>query len=194
MYESGATRWFKFGRTDTIRSTTNASTAFVRAMAEPNISVRWEGEDLLFISLFFLTLIIFSLNYRSGVLPSSSSALLQAEEKANLLVKAINAHSKYTEDVSALYIHDCTSLSLHSIPHSLPLIHHHHHLLPTFLCLLLPLFPYPSPQAISGQAVDRHLLGLKLTAAENTIETPEIFTDVAFSRSLHFCLSSSQVG
>ena len=41
--------------------------------------------------------------------------------------------------------------------------------------------------------MDRHLLGLKLTAAENGIETPGLFTDTAFSRSMHFRLSSSQV-
>ena len=48
-------------------------------------------------------------------------------------------------------------------------------------------------QAISGQGIDRHLLGLKLIATENGIETPGIFKDVAFSRSLHFKLSTSQV-
>ena len=48
-------------------------------------------------------------------------------------------------------------------------------------------------QAVSGQAVDRHLLGLKLLAAEAGMETPEVFKDVAFGRSLHFCLSTSQV-
>jgi carnitine O-acetyltransferase len=39
MYESGATRWFKYGRTDTIRSTTNASHAFLKAMTNPNTPV-----------------------------------------------------------------------------------------------------------------------------------------------------------
>ena len=48
-------------------------------------------------------------------------------------------------------------------------------------------------QAISGQAIDRHLLGLKLTAAENGMETPGLFKDVAYSRSQHFRLSTSQV-
>jgi carnitine O-acetyltransferase len=106
MYESGGTRWFKYGRTDTIRSTSNASHAFLRAMVDPDV---------------------------------------QAEEKANLLVKAIAAHSQYTND------------------------------------------------AISGQAIDRHLLGLKLIADENGIETPGLYADVAYSRSLHFRLSTSQV-
>ena len=48
-------------------------------------------------------------------------------------------------------------------------------------------------QAISGQAIDRHLLGLKLIASENGIETPTLYTDVAYSRSQHFRLSTSQV-
>lgn len=48
-------------------------------------------------------------------------------------------------------------------------------------------------QAILGQAVDRHLLGLKLLAAEAGMETPAIYNDVAYTRSLHFRLSTSQV-
>ena len=39
MYESVATRWFKLSRTDTIRSCTNASLAFMKTMADPNASV-----------------------------------------------------------------------------------------------------------------------------------------------------------
>jgi carnitine O-acetyltransferase len=105
-YESAGTRWFKYGRTDTIRSTTNAAHAFVKAMTNPDT---------------------------------------QAEEKANLLVNAVIAHSNYTQE------------------------------------------------AISGQAIDRHLLGLKLIASENGIETPALYTDVAYSRSQHFRLSTSQV-
>ena len=38
-YESGATRWFKYGRTDTIRSTTNAALTFVKTMCDPQASV-----------------------------------------------------------------------------------------------------------------------------------------------------------
>lgn len=48
-------------------------------------------------------------------------------------------------------------------------------------------------QAIMGQAVDRHLLGLRMLAGEAGMEVPEIFTDTAYSRSSHFCLSTSQV-
>ena len=39
MYESGATRWFKYGRTDTIRSTSNASLKFLKAMSNPSATV-----------------------------------------------------------------------------------------------------------------------------------------------------------
>ena len=44
-----------------------------------------------------------------------------------------------------------------------------------------------------GQGVDRHLLGLKMTAAENGMETPGLFRDVAYSRSQHFRISSARV-
>ncbi|KAK3788215.1 hypothetical protein RRG08_041220 [Elysia crispata] len=46
---------------------------------------------------------------------------------------------------------------------------------------------------ISGQAVDRHLLGLKLTALESGRDIPELFTDLAFKESTNFRLSTSQV-
>ena len=48
-------------------------------------------------------------------------------------------------------------------------------------------------QAISGQAVDRHLLGLNLQARESGIELPDIFKDPAYNKSMHFNLSTSQV-
>ena len=38
-YESGGTRWFHRGRTDTIRSCTNAAYTFVKNMADPMASV-----------------------------------------------------------------------------------------------------------------------------------------------------------
>lgn len=106
MYESGATRWFKYGRTDTIRSTTNASFSFVKTMCDPTAS---------------------------------------AHEKVLALQQAVHAHTEYTND------------------------------------------------AISGAAVDRHLLGLRLLAKEAGMETPEIFKDPAYGKSMHFCLSTSQV-
>lgn len=46
---------------------------------------------------------------------------------------------------------------------------------------------------INGQAVDRHLLGLKLTALEHGRDIPELFMDLAFKESTHFRLSTSQV-
>ena len=50
-----------------------------------------------------------------------------------------------------------------------------------------------SLQAVEGQVFDRHLLGLRLLAKENGIEMPEMFTDPSYAKSLHFCLSTSQV-
>ncbi|XP_065345556.1 carnitine O-acetyltransferase-like isoform X1 [Cloeon dipterum] len=47
--------------------------------------------------------------------------------------------------------------------------------------------------ALAGEGVDRHLLGLRLIAAENGIELPDLFKDVAFTRSTHMRLSTSQV-
>ena len=48
-------------------------------------------------------------------------------------------------------------------------------------------------QAISGQGVDRHLLGLKLTALESGRNIPELHLDAAFTESSYFRLSTSQV-
>ena len=39
MYESGSTRWFKYGRTDTIRSTTNESHTFLKTMTDSTATV-----------------------------------------------------------------------------------------------------------------------------------------------------------
>ena len=47
--------------------------------------------------------------------------------------------------------------------------------------------------AISGEGIDRHLLGLKLAALENNIDLPDIFTDKSFERAMQFNLSTSQV-
>lgn len=47
--------------------------------------------------------------------------------------------------------------------------------------------------AMEFRAVDRHLLGLKLTALENGIPLPEIFRDRCFGYAMHFRLSTSQV-
>lgn len=46
---------------------------------------------------------------------------------------------------------------------------------------------------INGDGIDRHLLGLKLTAIEQGANVPELFMDTAFTSSTHFRLSTSQV-
>ena len=63
-----------------------------------------------------------------------------------------------------------------------------------FLLQSTPFTPSSLPhQAISGQAVDRHLNGLKLIAAEAGMETPSLFKDVAYTRSVSQTLFSSNV-
>ncbi|XP_060768540.1 carnitine O-acetyltransferase isoform X2 [Neoarius graeffei] len=47
--------------------------------------------------------------------------------------------------------------------------------------------------AICGQAIDRHLLGLKLQATEDLSALPEIFTDKSYAVANHYHLSTSQV-
>ncbi|KAJ0004761.1 hypothetical protein NQD34_010975 [Periophthalmus magnuspinnatus] len=47
--------------------------------------------------------------------------------------------------------------------------------------------------AITGMAIDNHLLGLRETAHELKLETPQIFTDEAYILSNQFILSTSQV-
>ncbi|KAM6975163.1 carnitine O-acetyltransferase [Tautogolabrus adspersus] len=105
-YESASLRMFRLGRTDTIRSASNASAAFVKAFDDPN---------------------------------------KQNTEKVDLMVKAVTAHRSYTN------------------------------------------------MAISGQAIDRHLLGLKLQAVEEKMSVPELFKDPAYAKALHYKLSTSQV-
>lgn len=48
-------------------------------------------------------------------------------------------------------------------------------------------------QAISGQAIDRHLLGLKMQAMEEKLSVPALFRDPAYAKALHYHLSTSQV-
>uniref|UniRef100_A0A4W5NVD3 Carnitine O-acetyltransferase n=1 Tax=Hucho hucho TaxID=62062 RepID=A0A4W5NVD3_9TELE len=48
--------------------------------------------------------------------------------------------------------------------------------------------------AIHGQAIDRHLLGLKLQAIEELTSMPEIFMDTAYAVAGHPNLSTSQAG
>lgn len=47
--------------------------------------------------------------------------------------------------------------------------------------------------AISGQAIDRHLLGLKLTALEMKLNVPDVFMDPSYQTAMHYKLSTSQV-
>lgn len=48
-------------------------------------------------------------------------------------------------------------------------------------------------QAITGMAIDNHLLGLLRTASELKMEKPDIFCDETYLASNHFILSTSQV-
>ncbi|XP_076868046.1 carnitine O-acetyltransferase isoform X1 [Brachyhypopomus gauderio] len=105
-YESASLRMFRLGRTDTIRSASIDSAAFVRAMDDPSI---------------------------------------QNSEKVALLEKAVKAHRAYTD------------------------------------------------MAIRGQAIDRHLLGLKLQAIEDLSALPDIFMDTSYAAANHYNLSTSQV-
>lgn len=43
------------------------------------------------------------------------------------------------------------------------------------------------------KGVDRHLLGLKLLAQEECVELPALYEDPGYTRSTHFCVSTSQV-
>ncbi|KAF7688729.1 carnitine O-acetyltransferase isoform X2 [Silurus meridionalis] len=47
--------------------------------------------------------------------------------------------------------------------------------------------------AIRGQAIDRHLLGLRLQAVEDMSALPKIFTDKSYAIANHYNLSTSQV-
>ncbi|KAK7066058.1 hypothetical protein SK128_011121 [Halocaridina rubra] len=47
--------------------------------------------------------------------------------------------------------------------------------------------------AVNGHGVDRHLLGLKLSAIEAGFDVPTLFMDVGYIRSSHMRLSTSQV-
>lgn len=105
-YETGSTRKFFLGRTDTIRSASITSSEFAKSMVSPN----------------------------------KTNA-----EKLDLMKKAIAAHTKYTQE------------------------------------------------AVNGQAIDRHLLGLKLAALDSRMSLPELFMDSSYQYALHYKLSTSQV-
>ncbi|MGH0174857.1 UNVERIFIED_CONTAM: hypothetical protein FKN15_069202, partial [Acipenser sinensis] len=48
-------------------------------------------------------------------------------------------------------------------------------------------------QALQGQAIDRHLLGLKLQAIEEGLSMPEIFMDTSYAMATHWKLHTGQV-
>ncbi|KAL3872104.1 hypothetical protein ACJMK2_040057 [Sinanodonta woodiana] len=48
-------------------------------------------------------------------------------------------------------------------------------------------------QAVNGEGIDRHLLGLKLIARENGMNVPALHMDTAYSTSTHWKISTSQV-
>ncbi|XP_065051828.1 carnitine O-acetyltransferase-like isoform X2 [Rhopilema esculentum] len=105
-YETASTKWFRLGRTETIRTASIASKAFCESMAVPNLPVH---------------------------------------EKRNLFVKAAKDHTKYTLE------------------------------------------------AMSGQGVDRHLLGLKCLCIEEGYRLPELFLDKGYQYSMYHELATSQV-
>ena len=48
--------------------------------------------------------------------------------------------------------------------------------------------------AKAAKGVDRHLFGLRMLASENGLPKPELFQDVAYNRSSHWKLSTSNCG
>lgn len=48
-------------------------------------------------------------------------------------------------------------------------------------------------KAINGQAIDRHLMGLKRLAIENGIDIPTLYLDAGYATSNNWRLSTSQV-
>ncbi|KAJ6638879.1 Carnitine O-acetyltransferase [Pseudolycoriella hygida] len=47
--------------------------------------------------------------------------------------------------------------------------------------------------AMKGEGIDRHLLGLKMIAKENSLPVPELYSDDGFVKSTHYRISTSQV-
>lgn len=52
---------------------------------------------------------------------------------------------------------------------------------------------FPTAQAITGMAIDNHLLGLRELARDVCKELPDMFTDETYLMSNRFVLSTSQV-
>jgi len=104
--EGASLRQFRVGRTDTIRSCSVLSQAFVEAKDEANVT---------------------------------------NSEKAKLLSEAVAAHRQYINE------------------------------------------------AVSGQGIDRHLLGLRLAAIESGLPESSLLKQDAYKRAMHFNLTTSQV-
>ena len=125
---------------------------------------------------------------------------LQVEEKADSIVRAVKTHVESTNDVSFTMLIDRYNLGLNQPREWLDPCKYAHcrfTILFCISCFLLrstPFTPSSLPhQAMSGQAVDRHLNGLKLIAAEVGMETPALFKDVAYTRSVSHILFTSNV-
>ena len=106
----------------------------------------------------------------------------------------------YTNDVSFTMLIDMYTFGLNQPREWLDPCKYAHCVFTILFCisyLLLWFTPSTSSslphQAISGQAVDRHLNGLKLIAAEVGMETPSLFKDVAYTRSVMYILFTSNV-
>lgn len=56
-----------------------------------------------------------------------------------------------------------------------------------------PVLCPPTAQAVTGMAIDNHLLGLRELARNMCKELPEMFTDETYLMSNQFVLSTSQV-
>ena len=64
---------------------------------------------------------------------------------------------------------------------------------PQIMSCLLRCLSFILLQAVNGQAIDRHLLGLKLAALESRMNLHELFMDSSYQYALHYKVSTSQV-
>ncbi|KAG7262132.1 hypothetical protein CRUP_003944 [Coryphaenoides rupestris] len=103
----------------------------------------------------------------------------QKTEKLALMERAIKAHRSYTNMVSPAGEEEDNDDNVASYVLS--------------ICVPSHTPPTLSPQAIQGQAIDRHLLGLKLQAIEDGCPYREIYTDPSYATAMHYKISTSQV-
>lgn len=66
-------------------------------------------------------------------------------------------------------------------------------ILPCFLPPRDLSFCFICNQAIHGQGIERHMLGLRMIAIEDLTSLPDIFMDTSFAVASHFNLYTSQV-